>query len=332
MIEEKTTYAQKDFLEKVKKSLPSNISFIDELADVLEIGSTSVYRRMRGETPLTFDEILKICSHYKLNLDLSSPGNLLSVSFNYGILPKSIDGFKYYLRSILDDMRMLSIEKEAKLIYVAEDIPIFHLFSFPELASFKMYYWMKSVLNIPEYQNKKYSFEIADKEILSIGNEMLNYYSVIESSEIWTEYTVNSLRKQIEYYWETELFENKKDAEKLCLQTIELIQNISQQAEKSTKTNKEKTGNFWLYYSDIDLGNNCIYASTKNLKKVYLTYNTFNKMNTTDETYCKETFSWINYLIGKSNLISGSSEKQRLLFVNKAIAQIDLTLKKVSQS
>lgn len=321
---------QKVFLERVKKSQPSNISFIDELAEVLGIGTTSVYRRIRGETPLTYDEILKICSHYKLNFDISLSNNTSSVSFNYNSLPPSITGFKYYLRGILEELKLFQHEQNKKIIYIAEDIPIFHLFAFPELASFKMYYWMKSVLNVPEYQNSKYSYKNMDKEIQIIGDELLKVYGNIESVEIWTEYTANSLRKQIEYYWDAGLFEDKNDAEKLCNQSVSLVRMISRLAEKSSKENS-KGQNYNLYYSEIEIGNNCIYISGDGFKKVYLTYNTFNKMNTTDEKFCDETYTWIKYLIGKSNLISGASEKQRLLFENKTISQIELTLKKVSK-
>ena len=44
--------------------------------------------------------------------------------------------------------------KEQRIIYAAIDIPIFHYFKFPELAAFKMFYWMKEVMNV-EFLNDK---------------------------------------------------------------------------------------------------------------------------------------------------------------------------------
>ena len=324
--------AQKAFLEKVKYTLGSNISFVDELSQLLEISTDSVYRRIRGETELTFNEIIKLCNQFHISFDSMVECDPLGVTFSYNILPRKIEGFKYYLVSILEDLKTLAKYPSSRIIYVAEDIPIFHLFNYPELAAFKMYYWMKSVLNIPEYQNQKYSFENTDKEILEIGNEMVKSYAGVNSVEIWTEYTVNSLRKQIEYYWEAGLFEDKNDANLICNQAGELVQSVSKLAENSSKLPGNRFQNFMLYYSEIEIGNNCIMAEINNLRKVYLTYNTFNKMYTTNEKFCEETNTWINFLIAKSNLISGISEKQRLQFVNKILSQLDVTRRNIDNS
>lgn len=60
---------QQLFFPKIKESTAAHLSFVDELAEDLNISSDSVYRRIRGEKPISFEEIQKLCSHYKLSLD-----------------------------------------------------------------------------------------------------------------------------------------------------------------------------------------------------------------------------------------------------------------------
>lgn len=191
---------------------------------------------------------------------------------------------------------------------------------------------MKSVLNVPEYQNQKYSFEKCDGEIVEIGKKMLDVYATVPSIEIWTEFTVNSLRKQIEYYSEAGFFENSSDATLICDQAAGLIRYVSGLADRSTKLAGDSSKNFTMYYSEIEIGNNCILVNVNNMSRVYLTYNTFNKISTANQKFCDETGRWINYLISKSNLISGVSEKQRLQFVNKILGQFEDTRKKIEAS
>jgi hypothetical protein len=330
MTSDKNLEKQKNFLGKIKYLLPSTISYADALAEILQLSPDSVYRRIRGETSLTFDELVKLCHHYKLSFDSLIECDAAAVTFNYNQITPEIESFKDYLRSILEDLVMLNKAGNGNVIYIADDIPIFHLFVYPELASFKMYYWMKSVLNVPEYQNEKYSFDTCDSEILEIGEKIREAYAYVPSIEIWTEYTVNSLRKQIEYYYEAGFFEDNRDALKICDQAAELIRHVSNLADKSTKLPDSRLKNFTLYYSEIEIGNNCILVSVNHIKKVYLTYNTFNKMSTGNEKFCNETKSWINYLIAKSNLISGVSEKQRFQFVNKILEQLESTREKIT--
>jgi hypothetical protein len=60
---------QKDLFVLIKESLPSHISLVDSIGDLLDISYDSVYRRIRGEKQLTLNELKKICSHYQLSLD-----------------------------------------------------------------------------------------------------------------------------------------------------------------------------------------------------------------------------------------------------------------------
>ena len=57
---------QVTFFEKLKQSVPQNISLASEIADVLEISADGAYRRMRGESVLSMDELVKLCRHYKI--------------------------------------------------------------------------------------------------------------------------------------------------------------------------------------------------------------------------------------------------------------------------
>ena len=53
----KTVTIQEDFFRQIKQKLPSHLSMADEIATLLNISQDSAYRRIRGEKPLTIDEI-----------------------------------------------------------------------------------------------------------------------------------------------------------------------------------------------------------------------------------------------------------------------------------
>ena len=58
------------FLNRLKVLIPPNDSLVPVLADLLENSPDSIYRRMRAETALTFEEIKLICNHFKISFDL----------------------------------------------------------------------------------------------------------------------------------------------------------------------------------------------------------------------------------------------------------------------
>jgi hypothetical protein len=322
---------QVNFIERIKQALPSSFSLVNELADLLEISTDSAYRRIRGETTFTFDEIITLCNHYKISFDSFCQNESGSVNFNYTLLLSSIESFKGYISGIRNDMKRIGQMQEKEIIYAAEDIPIFHLFKFPELAAFKMFYWMKSVLNVPEFEGKKYNQELIDASIMDDGKQILDIYVKTPCTEIWSDRTISSIIKQIDYYNESGLFATKNDALKLCDVLADALIDIQGQAERSTKASVAGfENNFTLYKSDVELGNNCILVNTAGIKRVYLRHHTFNSMVSSNEAFCSETEHWLKGLMKKSTLISGVSEKQRYQYFKNSLDKIENMKKRIA--
>ena len=60
---------QINLFQYIKSVIPANISFVEEIADVLEISNDSAYRRIRGEKEITLDEIQKLSNRFRISID-----------------------------------------------------------------------------------------------------------------------------------------------------------------------------------------------------------------------------------------------------------------------
>jgi hypothetical protein len=328
MKEQDFTSIQKQFLQKIEDLISKETSLVFELSEMLGISTDSAYRRMRGETLLTIDEIIKICNHYNVSFDAFSKSETGLVTFRYSDPEPSFTSFLNYQKRICDDMEKIAAFPEGRIVYAAEDIPVFYHYGFRDIACFKIFYWLKSVSNVPELQSAKYDPDLIDPEILKVSEKLYNLYKRIPSVEIWTENTVISAVKQIEYFWESGFFKNAEDALKVCNSLEEEISSIRSMAENSIKmiseNNKENTSeNYKLYSSDIEIANNCVLIELGDHKAVYLGHLTFYTLSTSNAEYGQKTASWLETLIKKSTLISGVSEKQRLRFFKKYFKVID---------
>lgn len=333
MTETDFTIIQKQFLQKIEDLIPKETSLVFELSEILGISTDSAYRRMRGETLLTIDEIIKICNNYNVSFDAFSKSETGQVTFRYSDPEPSFASFLNYQKRICNDMEKIAAFPEGRIVYAAEDIPVFYHYGFREIACFKIFYWLKSVSNVPELQPVKYDPDLIEPEILKVSERMYELYKRIPSVEIWTENTVLSAVKQIEYYWESGFFKNAEDALRVCNSLEEEISSIRSMAESSckmTKENKENISeNYKLYSSDIEIANNCVLVELGDHKAVYLGHLTFYTLSTSNTRYGQNTASWLETLIKKSTLISGVSEKQRLRFFKKSFMVIEDLRKKI---
>lgn len=336
MAKKETESAQIILMQRLKQALPQNMSLVDVLSDLLKVSTDSAYRRIRGETALSIEEISLLCKHFKLSFDAFINSNDSGmVTFSYKQMNSDISSYKNYLQNICDDLTKIAAFPEKQIIYAAEDIPLFHHFAFPNLTAFKIFYWNKSILNVTDFENKKYNLSLIDPELIEIAKKIIELYSIIPSIEIWSDDTVNSTIKQIEFYWDAGIFESKSEALLICNEVELMLNRIKKQAQENVKFDKNdkpssNSDNYTLYHSDVMIGNNCILIQMGDIKSAYLSYHTFNAMSTTNGFFTNETDEWLKNLIRKSNLISGVAEKQRYRYfkhiddaLNKLRARIE---------
>lgn len=317
---------QEVFIKHLKQVVPANVSLVDDIADLLKISNDSAYRRLRNETELSLDETYKICKHYRISIDsvLSNKGD--SVTCNYIKLTDSEENFDNYLTGLLMQLERLQKSEDAKIIYAAEEIPIFHSFFSKELAAFKLFYWQRSVLNIPAYQTKKFEWDVISEKQLEITDKIHKTYLKIPSTEIWTDETITTTIKQIEYYFESGAFKEKEDAILVLQELKKMAQAINQYAEEENKT---KNCSFNLYNSDLVIGTNCIHVTVAGSVISYISFNTMNSLTTSNNQFCEEIEHWMKNLIKKSTLISSIAEKQRFQFFSKAYKAIDNCIERI---
>lgn len=322
--------AQDVFIQKLKESLPPSIGIAEELAELLDVSIDSAYRRIRGETDLSISEVHKITKKYGISLDgvFSNLGD--TVSFTYTKLTDSEANFEKYLTRLYKHLKALNAFPEKKLFYVAEELPIFYSFFSKKLTEFKLFYWQRSVLNVPVHQSQKFAFGIINKDLVELAHNCYKEYKSIPSLEIWTEKTILTITKQIEYYLESGVFKNTKDALELMEEVKKMADNVLESAENSRKQKSDKEETYQLYSSEVVLGTNCIYVKSGDFKHAYISFNTMNSLTTNNLEFCDETEHWIKNIIRKSTLISGVAEKQRYQFFSVLNKHIDESIKKIS--
>lgn len=316
---------QKKFFDIIRALLPSNLSLAHEMSDLLEISVDSAYRRIRGETPLTLEETVKLCLRFDVPLEALNSEIPEVVTFHYQKMYNKVNALSDYLLELAQQIKFIANAESSKISYAAEDIPVFHHFSSDVLTKFKLFYWRKSILNDSTYQYMKYEdFELQDEE-LSLCKTIYQAYAQTASEEIWTEQTCMSTIQQIKFYWDAGFFSNPEDALAVCEAFKEMINEIQIQAE----TGMKKSGNssngilYSLYLSDLMIGNNGVVVSLNDSNMVFIGCNSFNFIRSSNKDFAAQNKLWMENLIRKSTLISRVSEKQRNQFFKHVQKQIE---------
>jgi len=327
----------------IKNKLSSGQSLGRELADLLHLSQDSVYRRMRGETSLTIDELALISKHFEVSIDdiigMQNSGEAVLFRF-YRLSSKH---YQEYLQFILAEFRNSENMKGHNLVYSAKDIPIFYFFLFPELAVFKGYFFSKVLWPSDLLKDSKFTFQKIYKELgppmeilNDLGIQLAKAYMSIPGSEIWNHNTINGHLYQISYMWEAGLFDDIESALFVLNSTRLLVKHIEEQASAgfklATGENENKRGAFEMYFSEGIHLENAIIRNAQDQQRCYVLHNTGDYLITSDIGFCKRTTFYLENVLRKSSLISTVGEKDRKRLFRNYYEKIEKLEKQIENS
>jgi len=316
---------QDQFVDVLQKQIGQNTNLADELSESLGISKDSAYRRIRNETAFTIDEMAVLCRKYQVSFDAFNTSARNMVTFTYPRMYNQVNNITDYMHVLNENLKRVG-DARGDVIYAAEDVPVIRSLANDILSRFKLFYWNKSVLNNPEYRGERFSPGAIDGSLISLAQDINRHYSHINSTEIWTEETLNSSLLQVLYFWNAGIFQNKNDALEVLEAMRDMVNTMSTQAEfghKSGKYVEDEDKNFVLYNCEVLVGNNCVRLEAAGQVVTVISFNSFNTLTTTNPHFNDETNSWLINLMKKSNKISDVSDIQRFQFFKKLTEQID---------
>lgn len=304
----------------LKSQLPLHLSLADELCQLLGISADSAYRRIRGEKPVTLDELKKICGHYQISLDHVLQLRSDTVVFRASDLHKENIPFSEILNNLLTQVGWFNSFTEKNILYLCKDIPIWHFFHFPELAAFKTFFWAKTIHNDPAFANRKFSLKEFDcGAYYATGQKLIRQYNEIPSVEIWNLESINSTVSQLGFYKEAGVFSDKKETGLVLDAFIQTLDHLQQQAESGQKfmsgdTDLLHRAPVQLYINEVVIGSNTILATLDGQAVSFIPYNVFSFLSTRDQLFGESIAKSIGIIQSRSTLISKTGEKERNKF------------------
>ena len=300
----------------IKRKTEGKDSLGNVVGDILSISQDAVYRRYRGETQLTIFELEKLCQHFEISLDTLFEMNKNTVLFDFAPLEVYEFSMARYLEKIHDGLKLIKAQKNPELIMTINNTPLLQLLNFPHLVRFKLWFWAKTHLEMEEYKDKKFAYEKMPEETFEIGLEVLRIYNSIPSKEIYDYSFLRGFAREIQYYFNAQLFEDPSFA----IYILDLLGRFLDHLEAQAKVGKKFTfgneppasGNeFEMYHNETLNGNGATLYKTDEHRGLYITHNLLNFLHTTDRVYIDDSLNVLEKQMANSSMISVVNEKER---------------------
>jgi hypothetical protein len=322
-----TDQAQEFLFQRIKELMPPDLSMVDAVSNILHVSADSAYRRIRGETPLILDEVRELCQHFNLSLDQLLKVKSSSVLFQDIRIKSNQFTYQQFLQGLLLQLETMNNFIRKEIIYMSKDLPVFHNFYYQPLTAFRYYFWMKTHLLNPEFEDLEFDFSLLPPAIEKLSVDVAKAYQKVPSIEMWNTESINSTISQIEFSKDSGHFSSSADIKTIYEALEQTIYHLKDQAEYGSKfmpgdNPESKKNNFKLFFNRVVLGDNTVLATADFTRTCFINYGHLNYISTTDEVFCNQLYKDFENLIRRSTQISQSSEKQRNIFFGIMLSKI----------
>lgn len=306
------------FMDEVRQKMPDKTNMVNTFSKLLFLEKEAVYRRLRGDVPFTFAEVIKISRFLKLSLDriVEQSGTTCSCKAFYiksdnFITPQEND-YKS-LQEHVDLVASISKDTNSEIGWTSGILTTPLSTAYTHLYNFYLFKWNYQFDSIAK-KRKKYADIKASNRLMAINNEYLKHFKQIDKTiYVFNERMFFDLINDISYFVSV----RQITQEEVSLLVKELYCLIDELETLAINGSYESGKKVEIYISPITHESN--YAYFKSCHHcLTLTHSlTLSAGYSIDKQIFEDIKCLTNSLMRTATLISESGEIERIVFFDK---------------
>jgi len=302
---------QKILFEAIREVLPSDELLVDHIANVLHISKHQAYSRISSKTWLDFSSGKKLMDHFRIPAERIFGQVENEIKFKYSNLNLADLGLYFsYIEQLTGMLNAAKLKKDCNMIFLADDIPIFHYMPFPELVLFKLYSWSVDTMGI-DMVYEAFIEQIQREELNTLFAGLYKAYLEIPSVEVWNHSTIDVILNEIVEYSKFRLF-GEHSSIALLLEQVDCIwENHKEWGSQRKKTCGQS---FDLFYSNVPALGGKMLLEAQDFSRAVIKLYPVNSISTNDTSFIEELKRYMRSVVDRGMLIGASTREKRLQF------------------
>lgn len=290
----------------------SKESLLYVMMEELNIRKGAAYKRMNGETSMSFNEVVKLSERFGFSLD-TAMGSSKFMSVEHPFLDQDnsldfLDRYAYYLKPLMES------PDESRLVYMANELPVFYYFSHRYIFNFLLSVW--NHLHWDEGRLKVVKNADISPQLNFLGSEVSKYYESHPVTEVWNSNMLSNLYQQIQFAVTIRAFEDSFFIQQLIKDIESLITRLQKIAGSGIRSDGRQS-NMTIYLNEFgNYQNLAIYQSPK-LTVTFVGFDMPHFVVSYNKDFCDFSNDWIEKIRKRSVLISSEGYQFRELFFMK---------------
>ena len=303
---------QQVFFDRLARRFVSRGEMVREVARVLHLGRDAVYRRLRGDTALTADEMMQLAATYHLRLETGGKREVPTLRY-----PDD----RYTIRNEFDHFLQLHQRwgelkrlPGASFDFASPELPMYYELSTPVLRSFKVFMFGITTWNLEKWKEMNFSPSLIDPELHRLVEETIRQHYSIPARELWSVGVLDVTLRQINYMAQISKFQRNEDVEEIFEELFRIVDHL----EEMVRTGKRfplggrphaGSSDFRVYHNELSNTSNVVLVKSDLRSFLFTTLVTPNYVASSNAELCAEVQAWFDNLVEHGNALHSESGK-----------------------
>ena len=322
--------------EKIKSTMGDNREWVDRIGETLNISKSAVYKRIKGDTMLSLEDLVKLMQTFDFSFDDFVLQDKKPVGFLFPYKDREIRTFIDYIEPLKQFVVGANQLPEKKVQYATNEFHFFFYLHDRDLTYFKFYMFAKTVWNLASYRGKNFSLEdFSEWPLIERDVDLiLRSYYEISNVEIWNGNVLANTLNQIKYALQSGVFTNPEDALMLCEKLETMIIHVSRMAELGKKFRigadpdsvKVKID---MFHNEITYTSNILLLESPQVSQIYFAFDNPNYILSNDPKLIEYTHDWFDRIKRNALPISAAANRNRRAFFGQIRKHIEQTKEQI---
>jgi len=271
-----TQSLQAKLFDKVLSLFSTKGEAVDSLMELLNIGKSSLYRKIKDQSALKPDELAQIIRHYSLSLDKLVHQKSSLYLFNHA---KAIVDFREKAEKSVLEKSIFQIKsaQNAKVYYAGVEIPMNYVAYFPTLMYFKECVWDRNQDDSKKLDYEPFKFDAISADNIERYQAMIEFFKHIPTLELWDKTGITTMVEQIRHYFHIGILMDD-DALMLVEEMGKMLELIEKMLNVGSRTLEPENGNMEVYFNPIPSPNWFYIVDSDSTKYVQGVFDTPNSL------------------------------------------------------
>ena len=318
-------------VEELRKKVSNVKDIALEVADILHLSRSAVYRKLNGEVPFTLSETEILVKRYNISLDNYIFGGSSATGFRFKGDPKPEETVNGYYAKILGILQFFVHDSSDLELHIAtQEIVPFHYMNFPELTAFQILIWSRVTMRFPDIEDEGFRVEekAKDPALLQLSKQIIQIYDNLPSIEYISSTILDKNLAALQHFSKHAVFTDPSTPLLICDQLEIMVKHLFKMAKQGQKISysldKNTTPNLpYTLFHDIlpNYDTNLLFKSTHK-SFIYCSFDYPNFMSSAAPKMIDYVDKWMINCRSHSYRISGESEMYRTQLLQSFLGKI----------